>query len=50
VNALHATFVETLPAHHKVPFDRSLVAQSIIEAIPLVSADAILDRYGITRL
>src|SRR6516225_7606219 len=35
----HATFVETLPLHHRDPFDWLLVAQSLIEAIPLVSAD-----------
>jgi PIN domain nuclease of toxin-antitoxin system len=36
--------------HHRDPFDRLRVAQSIIEKIPLVSADAILDQYGISRL
>ena len=46
----HATFVETLPAHHKDPFDRLLVAQSLIEGMPLVSIDARLDAYGVTRL
>jgi PIN domain nuclease of toxin-antitoxin system len=46
----HATFVETLPPHHKDPFDRLLVAQSIMEAIPLVSVDAAFDAYGVTRL
>src|SRR5260221_5224617 len=29
----HATAVETLPAHHKDPFDRLLIAQAMIEAI-----------------
>jgi PIN domain nuclease of toxin-antitoxin system len=46
----HATFVESLPPYHKDPFDRLLVAQAIIENLPLVSADAILDQYGVTRL
>src|SRR4051794_28625701 len=46
----HATAVETLPLHHRDPFDRLLVSQSMIEAIPLVSADTVFDQYGITRL
>ncbi len=46
----HATHVESLPEHHKDPFDRLLVAQSLLEAIPLVSVDAQLDPYGVTRL
>jgi PIN domain nuclease of toxin-antitoxin system len=50
IELAHATFVETLPAHHKDPFDRLLVAQALIEQLPLVSADAILDQYGVTRL
>lgn len=36
--------------HHKDPFDRMLVAQSSVEEIPLVSADAIFDTYGVRRL
>ncbi len=46
----HATGVEKLPQHHRDPFDRLLVAQSTIEAMPIVSADGILDQYGIRRL
>lgn len=39
-----------LPFHHRDPFDRLLVAQCLVEAIPLVSADAVFDQYGVTRL
>jgi PIN domain nuclease of toxin-antitoxin system len=46
----HATAVESLPLHHRDPFDRLLVAQAIIEAIPIVSVDVALDPYGVTRL
>lgn len=38
------------PTNHKDPFDRLLVAQSIAEAIPLVSSDSALDVYPIRRL
>ena len=50
IELAHATFVETLPPHHKDPFDRLLVAQAMIEKLPLVSADAIFDQYGIQRM
>ena len=39
-----------LPKHHGDPFDRLLVAQAIVEQISIVSADATLDAYGITRI
>lgn len=50
IELIHATSVESLPPHHKNPFDRLLVAQSLIEKLPVVSVDAQLDAYGITRL
>lgn len=50
VELRHATFVETLPHHHRDPFDRMLVSQSLIEAIPIISGDAALDPYGVQRL
>jgi PIN domain nuclease of toxin-antitoxin system len=50
IQLAHATFVETLPPHHKDPFDRLLVAQALLEKLPLVSADAMLDQYGVIRL
>jgi PIN domain nuclease of toxin-antitoxin system len=50
ITLAHATTVETLPVHHKDPFDRLLIAQAIIEGIALVSADAIFDLYSVQRL
>ena len=46
----HLGVVETLPFHHKDPFDRLLVAQSLAEQMPLVSGDPKLDAYGVQRL
>ncbi len=46
----HATLVESLPHHHRDPFDRLLIAQAMAEAVPVVSADAVFDQYGISRL
>jgi PIN domain nuclease of toxin-antitoxin system len=39
-----------LPPHHKDPFDRLLVAQALVEGIPIASADAVFDSYGVTRI
>jgi PIN domain nuclease of toxin-antitoxin system len=46
----HATQVEGLALHHRDPFDRLLVAQSLVERMPVVSTDAVFDHYGISRL
>ena len=39
-----------LPYNHRDPFDRLLAAQCLVEAVPLVSADAIFDQYGVNRI
>ena len=46
----HATYVSGLEFHHRDPFDRLLVAQSLLEDLPIVSIDAKLDPYGVERL
>ena|SRR5438105_771851 len=46
----HLHIVASLPFHHRDPFDRLLVAQAIIEALTIVSADSALDLYGVERL
>ncbi|AUB39983.1 PIN domain nuclease, a component of toxin-antitoxin system [Nostoc flagelliforme CCNUN1] len=46
----HITVVATLPLHHRDPFDRILIAQSVVENIPLLSADKIFDLYPIRRV
>jgi PIN domain nuclease of toxin-antitoxin system len=38
------------PPGHKDPFDRLLVAQALVEQVPIVSADSPPDAYGVTRL
>jgi PIN domain nuclease of toxin-antitoxin system len=46
----HTYRLSHLPFHHRDPFDRLLVAQSLEEDIPLLSADEILSEYGVERL
>jgi PIN domain nuclease of toxin-antitoxin system len=43
----HAAAVEGLPWHHRDPFDRLLVAQTIVEGATLVSRDEPLRHYGV---
>ena len=50
IELAHAALVETLPPRHKDPFDRILVAQTMVESLSLVSSDAILDNDGISRV
>lgn len=46
IEAAHIMRLETLPLHHRDPFDRVLVAQSLEENLPLLSCDPLLDPYG----
>ncbi len=46
VTGAHAEKVARLPAHHRDPFDRLLVAQSACEPLVLLTADAQLAKYG----
>ncbi len=43
----HAAEVAELPAIHKDPFDRTLVAQARVEGLSLVSRDVLLGRYDV---
>ncbi len=42
----HVLRVDGLPPIHKDPFDRILVAQSIVEGLTLITTDPLLVRYG----
>jgi PIN domain nuclease of toxin-antitoxin system len=48
VSADHAWQVRSLPPHHRDPFDRLLVAQAIVDRLPVVTADAQFGAYGVT--
>ncbi len=43
----HALRVYDLPDHHKDPFDRLLVAQAVLEKLPILSADPEISRYPV---
>ena len=50
ISLAHVGRVAVLPFHHKDPFDRLLIAQSLTEPLQLVSADTMFDRYGVARI
>lgn len=50
INLDHVDIVATLPFYHRDPFDRLLVAQAMVEQIPILSADSAFDAYPINRL
>ena len=50
VERFHLITLATLPLHHRDPFDRLLIAQSISEKMPIISADTAFDNYPVTRI
>ena len=46
VTGKHAAQVAMLPSHHRDPFDRMLLAQSLAEPMRLLTSDATLAKYG----
>lgn len=43
----HVLALDALPAHHKDPFDRLLLAQSAVEDVVLVSKDSVFTNYPV---
>lgn len=46
----HVRLLTTMPFHHRDPFDRLFVAQSMAGDMTIVSTDDIFDSYGIARI
>jgi PIN domain nuclease of toxin-antitoxin system len=47
ITSEHAIAVELLPALHKDPFDRIILAQCLVEGITLVTGDSFMARYPV---
>ena len=45
ISVAHAARVADLPRHHRDPFDRMLVAQSLVDRLTLLSRDPALPQY-----
>lgn len=50
VRVEHAVRVETLPWHHRDPFDRLLVAQATFEGLTILGRDPAFDDYDVSRV
>ncbi len=50
ITLAHIAAVERIPHRHRDRFDRLLVAQSLVENIPLISADSFVHAYLITHV
>lgn len=46
----HVLELNSLPLHHKDPFDRLLIAQANAEGIALLSADPMFGKYSVNLL
>lgn len=46
----HLLTLQQLPFHHRDPFDRILISQSIAENLSLISRDAAFTAYDITQI
>lgn len=50
ITGQHAVAIDGLPPIHKDPFDRMLIAQSMVEGVTLLTADAVVAQYsGLVR-
>ena len=50
IELTHIYALEALPSHHRDPFDRIIIAQAIVEKMPLLSIDAVFDVYPVQRV
>ena len=39
-----------LPFHHRDPFDRMIIARSVVHGISVIGKDEVFDAYGIQRI
>lgn len=46
----HGLATESLPSHHRDPFDRMLIAQAIVENATLVTRDPLIRQYGVATI
>lgn len=46
----HAEAVRALPAHHRDPFDRMLIAQAQVEGLVLITRDPLMRAYDVRVL
>lgn len=50
INSAHTLGVDALPNIHKDPFDRMLIAQTVVEGITLITADNAIAEYPVAMV
>jgi PIN domain nuclease of toxin-antitoxin system len=50
VRLAHIGLLESLPSHHRDPFDRLLIAQAVHEQLVIATADPVFAKYGVKRI
>lgn len=50
ISVAHLYQVAQLPFHHRDPFDRLLIAQSLSEKLPILRRDATFGSYAVQRI
>jgi PIN domain nuclease of toxin-antitoxin system len=50
ITIAHTERLHALPAHHRDPFDRLLVAQALEERLTIVTHDRLIAAYSVSRL
>ena len=50
ITLTHVLALDALPFHHKDPFDRLLIAQSVEEELTIVTADSQFPAYSVKLL
>jgi PIN domain nuclease of toxin-antitoxin system len=46
----HLKINATLPFHHRDPFDRIIICQSMAENIPIITVDSAFNQYSVTLI
>ena len=49
ISVAHTSCVTELPFHHR-DLDRLIIAQAIVEGIPVISSDRMFDQYDVARV
>ncbi|GBF80359.1 type II toxin-antitoxin system VapC family toxin [Aphanothece sacrum] len=50
INFDHLEVIGSLPFYHRDPFDRIIIAQAMVEYLPIISKDSIFDNYPVQRI
>ena len=50
IELLHVLRIEQLPFHHRDPFDRLLISQSIENNLPIIGTNSVFDKYEVERI